>query len=103
MMTKHCLKVALFVLLFSSVLYCLPVILPGENGALTPGEYPASDSVEFASEDTLASSDELTITTYYIDNGYYEGHLITFPDSTTMSIDCADGDTTTKSHFHDDH
>jgi hypothetical protein len=42
----------------------------------------------------------LTITTY---QGNDEGHLITFPDSTTMSIDCATGDITTKSHFHSDH
>ncbi|GEM_PF-2534074 len=43
---------------------------------------------------------KLTITTY---NTYNEGHLITFPDSTTMSIDCANGDITTVSHFHADH
>ncbi|HPC10972.1 MAG TPA: hypothetical protein PK112_02610, partial [candidate division Zixibacteria bacterium] len=42
----------------------------------------------------------LTITTYGTGS---EGHLITFPDSTTMSLDCADGDITTMSHFHSDH
>mgnify|MGYP001290602438 FL=1 len=42
----------------------------------------------------------LTITTYGTGN---EGHLITFPDLTTMSIDCANGDITTVSHFHSDH
>lgn len=53
-----------------------------------------------AGEEARASSGELTITTY--GNGG-EGHLIKFPDSTTMSIDCASGDITTKSHFHSDH
>ena len=42
----------------------------------------------------------LTITTYNTGN---EGHLITFPDGTTMSIDAATGDVTTRSHFHSDH
>jgi hypothetical protein len=53
-----------------------------------------------AAEEARASSTELTITTYGT-NG--EGHLIKFPDSTTMSIDCASGNITTKSHFHSDH
>jgi hypothetical protein len=55
-----------------------------------------SDAAEAASR----SSAILTITTYDTGN---EGHLITFPDSTTLSIDCADGTITTKSHFHADH
>ncbi|MEJ2745975.1 MAG: PQQ-binding-like beta-propeller repeat protein, partial [bacterium] len=82
-----------------------PAILPGGNETITPDEYPASDSVEFASEDTFASSEILTITTY---TGHQEAHLITFPDGTTMSIDCGyeygDAETiTTISHFHQDH
>ncbi|MDD5556874.1 MAG: hypothetical protein PHN82_06450 [bacterium] len=47
-----------------------------------------------------AYSSPLTITTYKTNN---EGHLITFPDGTTLAIDCADGDIVTKSHFHADH
>lgn len=47
-----------------------------------------------------SSSGVLTITTYGTGN---EGHLITFPDSSTLSIDCAEGDIITKSHFHADH
>ncbi|MEJ2745666.1 MAG: hypothetical protein P8123_08305 [bacterium] len=112
MQTKHCLKMALFVLLLSSVLYCLPAILPGENYSSTPDEYPASDLVGFPvdeevsfSEDALGSSDILTITTY---TGYVEAHLITFPDGSTMSIDCGYGyagadNISTISHFHSDH
>jgi len=53
-----------------------------------------------AAEAAAAPSNILTITTY---NGGDEGHLISFPDSTTMSIDCANGNITTKSHFHSDH
>jgi hypothetical protein len=53
-----------------------------------------------ATEAARESSNTLTITTYA---GSGEGHLITFPDSTTMSIDCANGSITTKSHFHSDH
>jgi outer membrane protein assembly factor BamB len=96
MITKPCLKIALVVLSLGIILCLAPAILPGENDPSSPSEpssseYPASDS------------GELTITTYYIGNGYYEGHMITFPDSTTMSVDCAGGDTTTISHFHEDH
>lgn len=88
-MTKPCLKTALLVLTLGIVLYCAPAILPGENDTI------ASDE-----SSTAESSDLLTITTY---TGHPEGHLITFPDGTTMSIDCATGDITTKSHFHVDH
>lgn len=49
----------------------------------------------------IESSGLLIITTYL--NGSLEGHLITFPDLTTMSIDCANGDITTLSHYHNDH
>ena len=58
---------------------------------------PAQSS---ATEAAHGSSNILTITTYDTGN---EGHLIAFPDSTTMSIDCADGTITAKSHFHSDH
>ncbi|MCX6356744.1 MAG: hypothetical protein NT045_02535, partial [Candidatus Aureabacteria bacterium] len=74
---------------------------------LSRSGYLGFDSAEFnvteevsAAEAARESSNILTITTY---TGYYEGHLITFPDSTTMSIDCASGSITTKSHFHADH
>ncbi|MEJ2745353.1 MAG: hypothetical protein P8123_06675 [bacterium] len=111
-MTKLCWKMALLVLVFSSVLYCLPSILPGESDTITPDEYLVSDPVEFpvdkevsSLEDEFASSGTLTITTY---TGHQEAHLITFPDGTTMSIDCGyeygDAETiTTISHFHSDH
>jgi outer membrane protein assembly factor BamB len=69
--------------------------------------YLGSDSAEFTvtdnskvAEGSRNYSDTLTIITYA---GYSEGHLIAFPDATTMSIDCATGDITTKSHFHNDH
>lgn len=58
---------------------------------------PAQSDAEEAARDT---SNLLTITTYGTSN---EGHLITFPDSTTMSIDCASGTISAKSHFHADH
>ncbi|MEJ2745665.1 MAG: hypothetical protein P8123_08300 [bacterium] len=111
-MTKLCWKMALLVLVFSSVLYCLPSILPGESDTITPDEYLVSDPVEFpvdeevgSLEDEFESSGILTITTY---TGHQEAHLITFPDGTTMSIDCGyqygDVETiTTISHFHSDH
>jgi hypothetical protein len=103
---------ALLVLVFSSVLYCLPSILPGESDTITPDEYLVSDPVEFpvdeevsAEKGALESSGILTITTY---TGHQEAHLITFPDGTTMSIDCGyeygNAETiTTISHFHSDH
>lgn len=53
-----------------------------------------------AEEAARGSSNLLTITTYGTSS---EGHLITFPDSTTMSIDCGNGTITAKSHFHADH
>ncbi|MCX6339276.1 MAG: hypothetical protein NTX71_05080 [Candidatus Aureabacteria bacterium] len=53
-----------------------------------------------AAEAARESSNKLTITTY---TGGNEGHVITFPDSTTMGIDCGTGIITTLSHYHDDH
>jgi len=101
----------LAVLLFARA---LPAQSEGGNAALvaypselSSGGYLGFDSAEFnvtekssAAEAALGSSNILTITTYH---GGNEGHLITFPDSTTMSIDCANGSITTKSHFHSDH
>jgi len=87
-----------------------PTVVSGEELAsseLSSSGYPGFDSAEFnvteevsAAEAARESSNTLTITTY---KGSDEGHLITFPDSTTMSIDCASGSITTKSHFHTDH
>ncbi|MEJ2568800.1 MAG: hypothetical protein P8Z50_08040, partial [candidate division WOR-3 bacterium] len=117
----------IFSLILSIIIYFAPAILLGENdfSSLSPHlgndaihpdeslfEYPASDSAEFdiaeaeepsAEEDLFTSPGNLTITTYYIDNGYNEGHLIVLPDSTTLSVDCAGGDISTISHFHEDH
>jgi len=53
-----------------------------------------------AAEAARESSGLLTIHTY---STYNEGHIITFPDSTTMGIDCGTGNITTLSHYHSDH
>jgi hypothetical protein len=61
-----------------------------------------SDTAEFneMAEADVGSAGKLIITTY---SGGNEGHLITFPDSTTLGIDCASGAITTLSHYHADH
>lgn len=79
--------------LIIGVSLCLFSLIPS---ALAPRDCFGFDANEAVRE----SSNALTITTY---SGFNEGHLITFPDSTTMSIDCASGNITTKSHFHADH
>ena len=86
--------------------YAALVAYPGE---LSRSGYLGFDSAEFnvtekstAAEAARGSSNILTITTDGY-TGWGEGWLITFPDSTTMSIDCASGSVTTKSHFHTDH
>ena len=116
MMTKPCLKIALFILTLGSVFYRPPSLMPGENDRSEPSPRISGDTTQSvepestvatdanAEEETDATSDILTITTY---TGFLEGHLITFPDGTIMSIDCGDryasADITTKSHFHTDH
>ena len=100
LISKACFPAALMAISSICVVLCW-------MGAVVPRPSVGSDAAEFnvteesgGVEAAAASSGVLTITTY---SGSDEGHLITFPDSTTMSIDCATGDITTKSHFHSDH
>jgi len=84
--------------------YTALVAYPGE---LSRSGYVGFDSAEFnvteksePVEEVRGSSNQLTIRTY---SGGNEGHQITFPDGTTMGIDCGTGNITTLSHDHDDH
>lgn len=75
-------------------------------GSAVPRPCIGSDSaeagitVESVGAEAAQSAGKLTITTYA---GSGEGHLITFPDSTTLGIDCASGTITALSHYHSDH
>ncbi|MEJ2745454.1 MAG: hypothetical protein P8123_07205, partial [bacterium] len=77
------------------------------TGAEVPRTCAGADAAEFdvaedvgMSDAAAVSSGKLIITTY---SGGNEGHQITFPDSTTLGIDCATGTITSLSHYHGDH
>jgi len=76
------------------------------HGALIP-ECRASDPVSLPlNEDgqlTVQSASPKTLQIRVNDVGQGDGILVTYPDSTTMSIDCASGSITAYSHFHSDH
>ena len=87
--------------------YKVYAALVSSQNKSSSNEYLGFDSAAFtvmeeasAAEEAAVSAGTLTITTY---SGGDEGHRITFPDSTTMGIDCGTGNITTLSHDHSDH